>query len=83
MAKNLMGKTRPVNDPYRVFRAGDWEWRVLKAYSADESKPFARWFCAVKSPMTFGSYDLGDVYISEVLHHATEVLPVPNPITTW
>lgn len=80
MAKNPMGRTRPVNNPYRVFRTGDWEWRVLKAYSADESKPFARWFCAVRSPMTEPSYDLGDVYVSEVLRN-TEV-PAEN-LAQW
>ena len=40
--KNLMGKTRPVENPY------------------------ARWFCAVKSPNTYGSWEYGDTYAHDV-----------------
>ena len=48
-----------------------WEWRVLKHYQKSElekSNPQARVFCAVKSPMTHGSYDLGDVYLHEMIN---------------
>lgn len=68
MAKNLCGKTRKVNDPYEIWvndRAG-WQWRVLKKCQADDAKPYGRWFCAVKSPMTYGSYDMGDTYVTDV-----------------
>jgi hypothetical protein len=68
MAKNLCGKTRKVNEPYEIWvndHAG-WEWRVLKKWQADDAKPYARWFCAVKSPMTHGSYDMGDTYVTDV-----------------
>lgn len=63
-----MGKTRKVNRPYAQFESADgWTWRVLKAYTRDPLTPFARWFCAVKSPMTFGSYDVGDTYVADVI----------------
>jgi hypothetical protein len=78
--KNLCGKCRKVNAPYEVWRAGSWEWRVLKKYKSPESEakdPFARWFCAVKSPMTFGTYDMGDVYVSELKGRAVKV---ENPV---
>lgn len=35
MAKNLMGKMKKFDskgycaEPYEIWRAGDWEWRVL------------------------------------------------------
>lgn len=68
--KNTCGKTRKVNEPYEVWRnSSGWEWRVLKKWQAPDKEtnnPYARWFCAVKSPMTFGSYDMGDVYVSEI-----------------
>ncbi len=59
MSKNLCGKTRKVDDPYEIWVSGDWEWRVLKKYQTPEKEsenPYARWHCAVKSPMTYGSW---------------------------
>lgn len=61
-------KSRKTENPYAVFRAGDWEWRVLKRYGKSE-KPYARWFTAVSSPYTFGSFDLGDTYVADVVRH--------------
>ena len=71
--KNECAKSRPVTDPYEVWVLGDWEWKVLKKYQADDNKPFARWFCAVTSPYTYGSPELGDVYASEVMNSARRV----------
>lgn len=68
--RTLMGKTRPVGDPYMVFEAGDWTWKVLKSWQYDDAKQYARWFCAVSSPMTYGGYDLGDTYVADVVQHA-------------
>lgn len=75
--KNPCLKVRPVNNPYEVWTShdGHWEWRVLKKYRApihEEQDPFARWFCAVKSPYTFGSWEYGDVYAAEVKDAATK-----------
>ncbi len=80
--KNICGKVRKVNEPYVVYRneRAGWEWRVLKKYQSPEGEkgnPYARWFCAVKSPMTYGSYDMGDVYVSEVVQNGVEVV---NPV---
>jgi hypothetical protein len=69
MAKNLHGKTRSVDSPYLIITQGDWEWRVLKRYQsqdAERANPYARWFVAVKSPMTYGSWEMGDTYIREI-----------------
>jgi len=72
--KNLCLKERKIEDPYEIWRnSSGWEWRVLKKWQADDNKPYARWFCAVKSPFTFGSYDLGDVYVSEIKNNAVKV----------
>lgn len=73
MAKNTMAKTRKVDNPYEVWRAGDWEWRVLKKWQADDHKPYARWFCAVKSPYTYDSYDMGDCYAADIINNAVKV----------
>jgi len=68
--KNECGRTRKVHEPYEVWRTGSWEWRVLKKYQSPDKEavnPFARWFCAVKSPFTFGTFDYGDVYIADIM----------------
>ena len=76
MAKNNCGKSRDVSNPYEIWRAGDWEWRVLKKYqSPDKEKEnkYARWLCAVKSPYTVGGYDIGDTYVSDITSVARKV----------
>lgn len=76
--KNPCGKTRKVDNPYEVWKnknAG-WEWRVLKKYqspSNEAKNPYARWHCAVKSPFTHGSWDFGDVYVTEIIGNADKV----------
>ena len=73
LPKNTCGKTRKIENPYEIWtNDSGWEWRVLKKHQVDDNKPFARWFCAVKSPFTFGSYDYGDVYVSDIKEYATK-----------
>jgi len=70
MAKNLKAKTRPVDQPYETYTAGTFEWRVLKHYASDETEandPYARVFCATMSPYTFGRWEYGDAYLSDIL----------------
>jgi hypothetical protein len=53
-----------------------WEWRVLKKYQTPEKEKgnvYARWFCAVKSPLTQGTYDMGDTYVRDVKDNAFKV----------
>jgi len=68
--KNLCRKSRPVDDPYEVWQNGHgWTWHVLKKYQNPDNEaknPYARWFVAAKSPMTFGSWEYGDTYVSEI-----------------
>jgi hypothetical protein len=66
---NLWGKSRKVSEPYVTVTYGDWTWKILKAYQtrkAELGNKYARWFCAVSSPMTGGSFDMGDCYVSDV-----------------
>lgn len=73
---NPLAKTRPVTDPYEIWRAGDWEWRVLKFYKTRENTlkdQYGRVFCQVVSPMTTTSGDLGDVYYIDIRHSASLV----------
>lgn len=62
---STMKKTRDIENPYEVWVAGDFEFRVLKKYTKDESDPYARAFLATKSPFTFGTFELGDGYIRD------------------
>ncbi len=77
--KNLCNKERKKEDPYEIWTSfdGSWSWRVLKKWQADDNKPYARWFCAVKSPYTFDGYDIGDVYVKDIKQNA--VLSWTNP----
>lgn len=75
MAKNPFGKSRPKETPYAIYSGyGPWgqtEVRVLKTYQTrdkEKANPNARWFVAVKSDMTYGTYDMGDSYITECLY---------------
>ncbi len=76
MSKNLCAKMRSIDNPYEIWKSGDWEWRVLKKYKSPESEakdPYARWFCAVKSSYTHGKFELGDVYVSDIKQSAAKV----------
>lgn len=71
MAKNLMGKTRPVEVPYLtvVDEANAWgptTFKVLKAYQADPEKPYGRVFVSAVSGATGPMGDLGDAYWGDV-----------------
>ena len=78
MAKNLLGKSRPVQDPYAIYEGygpfGNTEMCLIKTYQvpANECKnSFARWSVAVKTDMTHGSYDMGDSYIRDAIYGLT------------
>ena len=70
MTKNECNKTRKVDNPYEIWRGENgFEWRVLKKYQTPDNEAknqYARWFCAVKSPFTYGEFEYGDVYVSEI-----------------
>lgn len=71
--KNLYKKTRDKELPYEIWKGvalDGWEWRVLKKYQSDDTKPFARWFCFVKSPF---AEEYGDVYVQEIKDNAVQV----------
>jgi len=92
VAKIPCGKMRDKENPWEVYKGfgplEGWEWRVLKKYQGPKGEaenPYARWMCAVKSPMTYGSFDMGDTYISDVLNGHTKLvevdgIPVENPV---
>ena len=76
MSKNECGKTRKIDNPYERWKAGNWEWRVLKKYQNEENEvknQYARWFCGVASPFTYGQFELGDTYVNDVKSNATRV----------
>ena len=77
MSRTKFGKSVDVDSPYAVYKAGDIEWRVLKTYQGvakEKSNPYARWMVAAKSPMTYGSWDMGDTYAREVLKYGQLVV---------
>ena len=69
--KNPFGKRRDINNPYAVYvDSYDFEYRVLKTNQRrdkEHDNPLASWHVATKSPLTFGSYEYGDGYVSDIL----------------
>jgi len=66
---NPYGKTQKKETPYAIYKDGDWEYRILKLNQKPEkaaTNKFASAFCAVKSPMTYGEFDLGDTYLDDI-----------------
>ena len=87
MAKNLLGRSRTKENPYAIWQGfgafGDTEVRLLKTYQKpdrEQKNPYARWFVAVRSDHTYGSFDMGDSYISEVTQGLT--LKQADPLFT-
>jgi hypothetical protein len=83
---NPFGKTRPVDQPYAIYRAGDMVWHVCKTYKtpASEAKDrFARWFVWAQSPMTYGSFEGGDTYALEVKRYGRLVAAEPAWIEAY
>lgn len=72
MARIPCNKERPIDRPYEIWQTpdGSWTWKVLKKWQKDDDKPFARWLCAVSSPMTYGMDDIGDVYVADIKTYA-------------
>ena len=75
MNKNKCGKMRDKSNPYEIWiletTGGLWEWFVLKKYQTPRNEarnPYARWMCAVRSPNTFGGFDMGDVYAQDIIN---------------
>ena len=81
MSKNECNKTRDLDDPYEVWVGpAGFEWRVLKKYQNAENEAkneYARWFCAVKSNFTYGEFELGDVYVSDIKENGHKHPSIP------
>lgn len=64
------GKTRRLENPYAVYtNSQGWEWRILKTYQhpdKEKTNQYARWYVAARSPMTYGSWEYGDTYVTEI-----------------
>jgi len=67
--KNKCGKRRTKDTPYEVWEGKGFEYRVLKKYQTPTKEifnPHARWLVAVKSPFTYGGWDMGDEYVQSI-----------------
>lgn len=71
---NPFAKSRKIEKPYATFTGygpfGQTVLHVLKTYQTPENEKknqYARWFVAVKTDMTYGSFDMGDSYIKEAI----------------
>mgnify|MGYP003152160276 FL=1 len=89
MTINLYGITRDVTNPYAIYVQGDFEVRVLKTYQFPRNEDkrnggkYARWFTAIKSGATHGSFDMGDMYKRAVLDGTRLVYGEPEWIEDY
>ena len=77
MINNKFAKRMTVDKPYAVYKWFEFEYLILKTYQKFENEiknPYARWFCACKSPCTHGSWEYGDVSVNEVLTKDTKLI---------
>lgn len=86
-AKNLFGRTAKIDAPYATYTNNSgWTWLVLKTYQTPEKEKgnlYARWFLAVRSPFTYGSYEMGDTYITDVVTQAVLVSGTPDWLAAY
>jgi len=78
---NPFAKTRKIDNPHAIYTAGDIEWRILKTYKLPKSEakdPYARWFVAARSGATFGGFDMGDTYATEIKSYGRLVAATPE-----
>jgi hypothetical protein len=71
--KNILSKSTTVEQPYATYEREGWIWKILKTYQLPKNEytnKYARWYTAVKSPFTYGSYEYGDSYVMDVISHA-------------
>ena len=74
--RTLFGKTTSTEGAHATYRVDNssngmyFEWRVLKTYQSkdnEDKNPYARWYCAVKSPYTHDKWEYGDTYIKDIM----------------
>ena len=74
--RTLFGKTTSPEGAHATYRVDNssngmyFEWRVLKTYQSkdnEDKNPYARWYCAVKSPYTHDRWEYGDTYIKDIM----------------
>ena len=76
--KNLCKKERKIDNPYEIWKTpdGSWESRVLSKNQSptNEAKnPYATWFVACKSPMTYDRFEYGSEYAHPIMKQAIKV----------
>lgn len=71
-------KSRDVENPYAVLKGiafgGEAEFRILKKNTKYLQEEYASVLVAASSPATFGSFDIGDTYVADIVNfNLTEV----------
>jgi len=79
--KNKFGKSKNIDNAYATYRVVTdsgmyFEWKILKRTDkeGEDKNPYARWFTACKSPMTYDTWEYGDVYIKDILDTEPELV---------
>jgi hypothetical protein len=68
--KNLCAKRMTPETAYEVWQNGIYTYWVLKKYQTPEQEAknvYARWYCAVISPLTEKTFQYGDTYVRDIM----------------
>ena len=66
---NKLAKSRPIDTPYAIFEGNGFTWHILKTYktpASEKKDPYARWFTAAKSAMSYDEFEYGDAYALDI-----------------
>jgi hypothetical protein len=65
-------KSRDIDHPYAtltgIMFGGEAEYRILKKNTKFCETQYASLFVAAQTPATFGGFDMGDTYVSELVN---------------
>jgi len=85
---NPYAKQRSVANPYAIYHSGfaNGKTAILKLWKSPENTAkdrYARAFCAVQSDMTFGSWELGDVYVKDIPRDIIEGIDILKEVDSF
>ena len=74
--KNQFGKTK-LEGYATYYGPNGFKWKILKTYKSRDSEAkdqYSRWFTSATSNHMFnGTWEMGDVYIRDIMEYATHV----------
>lgn len=78
-------KSRDIEEPYAVLTGrafgGEAEYRILKKNTKYLQEEYASVLVAASTPATFGTFDIGDTYVADIINLNLTKVDGRNPTT--